>query len=61
MSAQDTRWAGYCRVLILAALMRMFAIGRDGRPASLLRVPRRLHWRLWLLAELDQRAGPLDG
>jgi hypothetical protein len=37
---------------ILAALMQMFAIGRDGRPDNLLRVPRRLHWLLWLLDDL---------
>ena len=37
---------------ILAALMQMFAIGRDGSD-NLLRVPRRLHWLLWLLWLLD--------
>jgi hypothetical protein len=40
---------------ILAALMQMFAIGRHGRPASLLRVPRRMHWLLWLLGDLHDR------
>jgi hypothetical protein len=33
---------------ILAALEKMFDIGRHGRPSSLLRVPRRLHWLIWL-------------
>ena len=37
----------------LAALEPTFDIGRHGRPSNLLRVPRRLHWLLWLLAELD--------
>jgi hypothetical protein len=45
---------------ILGALMQMFAIGRDGRPASLLRVPHRLHWVLWLLDDLDQGWAWLD-
>ena len=25
------------------------------------RLPHRLHWILWLLDDIDQRAGPLDG
>jgi hypothetical protein len=45
---------------ILAALKQAFDIGRHGRPSSLLRVPRRLHWFLWLLAELDEGRS-LDG
>jgi hypothetical protein len=40
-------------------LLQMFAVGRDGRAASLLRVPHRLHWLLWLFD--DHRAVPLDG
>jgi hypothetical protein len=38
----------------------MNAIDDDGKPASLLRVPRRMHWLLWLLAELDQPGVLLD-
>lgn len=45
---------------ILAALERAYHIGCHGRPASLLRVPRRLHRLLWLLADLD-RGTPHDG
>ena len=44
---------------ILAALEKAFAIGRYGRPSSLLRVPQRLHWLLWLLADIDQGASRL--
>jgi hypothetical protein len=38
---------------ILVALEKGFAIGRHGRPANLVCIPRRLHWLLWLLADLD--------
>jgi hypothetical protein len=39
---------------ILVVLEQAFGIGRHRRPSSLLRVPRRMHWLLWLLAELDK-------
>jgi hypothetical protein len=39
---------------LLAALEQAFDIRRHGRPSNLLRVPRRLTWLLWLLAELDR-------
>jgi hypothetical protein len=45
---------------ILAALEQMFAIGSHGRGYSLRRIPHRLHWLPWLLAELD-RGATLDG
>jgi hypothetical protein len=35
-------------------------IGRDGRASGVRRLPHRLHWLLWLLADLD-RSTPLDG
>jgi hypothetical protein len=35
-------------------------LGRHGRGSSLRRLPHRLHWVLWLLADLDQGT-PLDG
>src|SRR5688572_31668270 len=38
---------------ILAALEVMFAIGPQGRASNLRRIPHRMHWLLWLLAELD--------
>ena len=44
---------------ILAALEQGFAIGRHGRASSLLRIPHRLHWLLWLLADLDRPTMPL--
>ena len=41
---------------ILAALEQML-----GRHPSVRRLPHRLHWLLWLLANLDQPAVSLDG
>jgi hypothetical protein len=38
---------------ILALLRWMYVIGDDGKPASLLRMPRRMHWLLWLLDECE--------
>ena len=45
---------------ILAALEVMYGIDRHGRAANLGRVPHRLYWVLWLLADLD-RGRPRDG
>jgi hypothetical protein len=41
---------------ILAAVEQAFDIGRHGRVARLLQIPHRLHWLLWLLANLDRRS-----
>ena len=43
---------------IVALLKWMYRIGDDGKAASLLRVPRRMHWLLWLFDELD--AAPFE-
>jgi hypothetical protein len=45
---------------ILTALEQMFVIGHDARAASRRRIPHRLHWLLWLLADLDESTA-LDG
>jgi len=42
---------------ILGLLEQAFHIGPDGRAASLLRVPRRLHRLLWRLAEVCSTTG----
>jgi len=34
----------------------MYASGDDGKPASLVRVPRRMHWLLWLLRRFGGRS-----
>jgi hypothetical protein len=38
---------------ILAALEGMYVINGHGRADNLRRIPHRLHWLLWLLADLD--------
>ena len=45
---------------ILAAVEQMFRIDSHGRADNLRRIPHRLHWLLWLLADLDG-GEPLHG
>ena len=54
MSVLDDATCRHCRHVddILAALEQM--IGPYGRGSSVRRIPHRLHWLLWLLADLDQ-------
>lgn len=42
---------------LLATLERAFDIGRHGRPASLLRIPHRLHWLLWFAGRTRSACG----
>jgi hypothetical protein len=44
---------------ILALLRWMYRIGDGGKPESLLRVPRRMHWLLWPLGDLHNRGETL--
>jgi hypothetical protein len=52
--AATPKWIRDHAIDILAALEQMFAIDQHGRASSLRRIPHRLHWLLWLLADLDQ-------
>ena len=53
-SVLDDATCRHCRHVddVLAALEQM--IGPYGRGSSVRRIPHRLHWLLWLLADLDQ-------